>query len=262
MRIYLINLDRAPERLQYMQKAFDEAGLEFTRIPAVDGKQLSDQEISRVVSGESYLGWLTHGEVACFLSHRLCWEAIANGDDEYGAVFEDDALLGGCAKELLLDSAWIPRDADIVKIDTARSRIFVDKAGKTVGDRFSVRRLRSAHVAGGAYIISRNSARRFLARSQTFSEAVDDFLYSSQTIVLGGVRIYQLDPALSIQRFFIGGERANEFPTSIEGREGKTRKRLGIIERAKLVAFKESHTAFNKLLCLLGKRERIVVEFK
>ena len=43
--IYLINLDRRPERLKNMQYQLDYLQLPFTRIPAIDGKHI-EQNIS------------------------------------------------------------------------------------------------------------------------------------------------------------------------------------------------------------------------
>jgi glycosyl transferase family 25 len=39
MMLFIVNLDRQPERLQRMAEIFGQFGLQFTRIPAVDGDQ-------------------------------------------------------------------------------------------------------------------------------------------------------------------------------------------------------------------------------
>jgi glycosyl transferase family 25 len=263
VKAYLINLDRAEDRLSAMSKAFAAAGVEFTRVPAIDGKQLSDEEMSRVVAGEGRWGWLTPTEIGCFLSHRLCWQAIADGADPYGAVFEDDMLFGEQAGEVLSAISWIPDDADIIKLETAGSRIYVDKTNRaTVGGR-SIQRLRWAHYCAGGYILSRNAARCLLQENISFKESVDDVLFSLETIAAGNSKICQLVPAACIQRSRNKSDPWDALlPSSIEGREQKSMKRLGVAERARLVAFKESQSAINKLLTLLGRRERIVVEFK
>lgn len=263
MKVYLINLDRAEDRLLAMSKAFAEAGVEFTRIPAIDGKQLSDEKISSVVSEESYWGRLTPGEVGCFLSHRLCWQAIAEGDQPFGAVFEDDMLLGTRAGEVLSTISWMPNDADIVKLETAGSRIYLDKVVETQTGGCSIQRLRSSHYCAGGYILSRGAARRLLDDSQTFSEPVDDVLFSLRSVAAGNFVMYQIVPAICMQRSRNMSNPADAMlPSSIEGRERKTMKQLSFGERARLVAFKESQSAINKLFTILGKRECIVVEFK
>src|SRR5690606_15402798 len=127
LQVYLINLDRATERLAHMQQAFNAAGIAFTRISAVDGRTLSEEDLKRFQTAEGYWGWLTPGEIGCFLSHRLCWQTILDGNDNYAAIFEDDVLVGEEAEAILTSSAWIPADADIVKLESAGSRIYVDR---------------------------------------------------------------------------------------------------------------------------------------
>jgi glycosyl transferase family 25 len=38
VRIYVLNLDRSPERLQTFMRSFEPLGLDVVRVPAVDGK--------------------------------------------------------------------------------------------------------------------------------------------------------------------------------------------------------------------------------
>ena len=44
LKIFLINLDSRPDRLAYVSKQLDELGLDFIRISAVVGKDLSLKE--------------------------------------------------------------------------------------------------------------------------------------------------------------------------------------------------------------------------
>lgn len=47
MKVLLINLDRATDRLERMRRVFGEAGIEFERVSGVDGSQLSAEELER-----------------------------------------------------------------------------------------------------------------------------------------------------------------------------------------------------------------------
>jgi glycosyl transferase, family 25 len=42
MQVYVINLDRRPDRLAEISQRLDALGLTFTRVPAVDGLTLPD----------------------------------------------------------------------------------------------------------------------------------------------------------------------------------------------------------------------------
>ena len=262
MQVYLINLDRATERLAHMQQAFDAAGISFTRISAVDGHALSDSDIKRFQSREGYWGWLTPGEIGCFLSHRLCWQAIADGDDRYGIIFEDDMLLGADASSLLSNNLWIPDDADVIKMEAACIPTYIDCKGINLSKGRELNRLRFSHYCSGAYIISTSTAKILLKKSKSFSEPIDEFIFNVASPIFSKLKIYQMVPALCIQqRYHLSAFQEAMLDTSIPGRtkarnmKFKLRYRWGKIVR-------ELHSGLNKLLCRLGKRERIVVDFK
>jgi GR25 family glycosyltransferase involved in LPS biosynthesis len=37
-KIYCINLDRSPDRWRFMREQFEQLGLDYERVPAIDGK--------------------------------------------------------------------------------------------------------------------------------------------------------------------------------------------------------------------------------
>ena len=46
--IYLINLDRRPDRLKSMKAQLDLLNLPFTRYPAIDGKKVKEAKIDKI----------------------------------------------------------------------------------------------------------------------------------------------------------------------------------------------------------------------
>ncbi len=96
--VYLINLDRRTDRRSNMEMIFGELGVDYERLPAVDGKRdLSDTYLAehniRMMADftEPYHGRpLKLGEIGCFLSHYNIWQdVLAKGYDDV-IVFEDD----------------------------------------------------------------------------------------------------------------------------------------------------------------------------
>lgn len=65
--IYLINLDRRPDRLARMQNIFESYDLHVQRFSAVDGKQLTT-ETKQALFGP-YPVRMTNGSIGCLLSH-------------------------------------------------------------------------------------------------------------------------------------------------------------------------------------------------
>ena len=96
MKSFVINLDRAPERLADTAKLFAGAGLAFERVPAVDARTLSPAELrAECPPVRFYLAnarRVRRGEIACALSHRKCWRAAFEGGEAVAAVFEDDVF--------------------------------------------------------------------------------------------------------------------------------------------------------------------------
>jgi glycosyl transferase family 25 len=87
MKAYLINLDRSPERLAFMQAQFDALGLEVERVPGIDGRG----NIPERWRLQFQCGPLTSGEAACYASHLLVAEKLLASDQPCALVLEDDA---------------------------------------------------------------------------------------------------------------------------------------------------------------------------
>ena len=94
MENYLINLDRAPERLEATRRLFESAGLSFTRVPGVDAQKLSSADLKRLCPPFRFYIANAHrakgGDIACTQSHRKCWKTAFAGKARLAAVFEDD----------------------------------------------------------------------------------------------------------------------------------------------------------------------------
>lgn len=104
----VINLRRNPDRLARFTKAYERSdltGVPLERVEAVDGAQLSDATLQRLLTPDA-LGRLrsmresgfrqahqdlTPGAVGCYMSHAQVWRTLASSDAPYAFVFEDDA---------------------------------------------------------------------------------------------------------------------------------------------------------------------------
>lgn len=183
MDVYLINLDRSPERLTEMTRRL--AGIDFIRFPAVEGMALPDQS-----------GPLSKGEVACLMSHRSVWSALLASDASCACILEDDALLGDGFRDFVASSEWLPATFDLIKLETFPGPCLLGEAESRYRGR-SVHRLRSAHLGSAAYIISRAGAEKALATVQAFDAPVDVAIFGK--VAARGLATYQVVPALCRQ---------------------------------------------------------------
>ncbi len=203
MKCYLINLDRSADRLIQMEREFSRYGLAFTRVAGVDGRLLKQEELEAVTA--RVRRWeipIPPAEIGCFLSHRKCLEIIANGEDEFAAIFEDDIILSHEAQKILSGSGWIPADADIVKIETFNTVILVDVSSKIQDTEYRYARLLSKHLCAGGYIVSRNAARRMLTFMDVISVPIDNLMFDPAYEMFAGLNIYQVFPAVCKQQGF------------------------------------------------------------
>jgi glycosyl transferase family 25 len=197
MKVMVINLDRAPERLERIRTIFNAAGVPFERMRAVDGRELTQAEIDRWRQGEPRFYLLGPGETGCFLSHRQCWE-IAARTGEPVVIFEDDIHLGRDAAELLGDPSWIPADAHLIKIDTHLRTTMVDREYISIPSQRRLSRLRAMHVAAAGYVVTPAGASLLLDRTSSFSDPVDQFMFNPKSSIFDIIVTYQMIPAISV----------------------------------------------------------------
>src|SRR3569833_667500 len=74
MRIYLINLERRPDRLAAMTARAEGLGSALERVEAVDASTLEPATVNRWFENGGPLGEIPHGNKAYLLSHRLAWQ--------------------------------------------------------------------------------------------------------------------------------------------------------------------------------------------
>lgn len=231
--IVLINLDRNPERLEMMKTNFQRLGLDFLRIPAVDGKTLSEdvfEQYAKARPRASLVGKWTKGKVGCNMSHRKAWAIAANSEFPYTAIFEDDIWMSDALKNFLTDISWIPKDADVIRLEsTAFMKCLLSKSKvKSFDGRFIQRLLpnksKNAFALGtGAYIIKKEAAKFVLDAPEDWFVYTDRSLFDHKTSLLAPkITSYQINPACCIQdKFYHENEADIVHPSEIETLENK-----------------------------------------
>lgn len=89
--IYVINLDRRPEKWKRMQSLLKGVGIKGSRFSAIDGLGISD-ETQKELAG-NYPVRMLKGEVGCLLSHVSVIKDAIDRDFNLIWVFEDDIEL-------------------------------------------------------------------------------------------------------------------------------------------------------------------------
>lgn len=219
MQVYVINLERNPERFVFISKRLEELKINFNRIDAVDGHALSEQFIEEFrENSKRSKGWLK-GQVGCFLSHRIAWQKIVDNDSEYGLVLEDDLHISSHLKSFIYDFKWIPKEADIVRIESTTNWVKLTNKAR-VNDR-ELSLIYNDSWGAGAYIISKEAAASLLRQAPKIWLPADTYIFvKSMSRVASGLKIYQLTPALVCQDKYAEGvvetDQLKKFDSEIE----------------------------------------------
>jgi glycosyl transferase family 25 len=197
--IYVINLDRAPERLAHAEKELAGQGLSLHRVPAVDGAALGEAEVARVydanASRAAYHVPMQRGEIGCFLSHRRAWEVyLRESAAPFAVILEDDAAFRGPLSPVLaaLHAANLP-PWDIIKLWATKKRFVRDVAALGSGGRLVREPVISKRTVG--QIVSRAGAARLLARTLPIRRPIDVQLQYPWEL---GIEVLTIQPSLVV----------------------------------------------------------------
>jgi len=261
VKVFVINLDRNPDRLNHCVEQFSACGLTFERVAAVDGKMLSDEFVDGIKLDEHWPK-PSKAEFGCFMSHRICWQNLLDSGEDFAAIFEDDVYLSNDAHRLISNSDWIPKYVSILKIETFNTKTYFDRWYKCNVLGRNLLKTKSFQPGTGGYIISRELARKFLNQTENYMPApIDHYLFDPLLFSVGRDSIYQLFPAVCAQELNIYPD-SSKLGSSIEDRSVRDmirNKRGGIGTWAKIL--RETKKGLHKLKILYGQR-RMVVPFK
>ncbi len=160
--VYLINLDRAPDRLALMEAMLSDLSLPFERVSAIDGKSL--QFPTADFCERSYT--MRHGrrrnqaEVGCYLSHIACAHKLLASSAEHALVLEDDAVLPDDIHDIVNGAIEAGDDWDILRLSSVNSgkkHVF-----RQIAPRRSLAISLTREKGSGAYVINRRAATWFV----------------------------------------------------------------------------------------------------
>lgn len=162
VRIYVVNLDRSPQRLEEITKQLSKFGLSFQRIAATDGKlatpaqkALLDEKNYQRKHGKTSLP----GELGCYLSHVDAIREFLKSDDLFAVILEDDAMIENGFVHVLQHLAQHSGQWDMVKLSGVHSGTPVTVQRINDDHRLSV--MFSKCTCSSAYMINRHAAQAY-----------------------------------------------------------------------------------------------------
>lgn len=279
MKCYLVNLDKTPDRLAFIEEQFDyllagvpEGSMELVRVSAVDAAELDEQTIAKYYEKDHYsfnarffpnvlsASGMTRGEIACFLSHRKCWQKIVEAREDYAVVLEDDIIFSDTAGQFFSETAWIPEDADIIKLEVLTRKIITGIEPVTQFQGKEILRLYSSSLGTAAYVISRKTAEKLLQMTERFFIPVDHFMFSTFFPYFYEFICYQVVTAVCIQDIEFRGSRCvyrSTIHTEKEKFSRRIRKLMGTGAKVK----RELIRIFLQIKSRFGLRKKVLNVF-
>jgi GR25 family glycosyltransferase involved in LPS biosynthesis len=206
MQIFLINLERAKDRRDFMVSQIRQQLPDATvkRALSVDVKVPGWQ----MPEGAKPGGWksdrwnLTASDIDIFRRHIDCWQKIA-ASGSAGLVLEDDLLFSsefGKGVKALFQS----QKQGIFRLDATAKPLLLGPASALTAD-FTVSRVLSLAASAAAYYVDPETANA-LVKSARVERTLDDFLFDPHPHLRGArghsLPIFQLEPALAVQAQF------------------------------------------------------------
>jgi glycosyl transferase family 25 len=159
LHTWVINLDRAPERLARIRAQLDRLGLPWTRLAAVDARALTPEQAATLdepAYRRKHGKTPAPGELGCYLSHHEVMRRFLAGEAEFALVLEDDVLLEPSLPAVLQGLLAHPDRWDMVKLSAVHSGTPVPVLEVAPGHRLAVMLTRC--TGSSAYLINRRAA--------------------------------------------------------------------------------------------------------
>lgn len=148
-------------------------------MPAVNGREVMQTGGAKVLHGNRhtppYPFAMGPGEVGCFLSHRKCWQDIADGPDPYVLIAEDDLVIDPAPwdRAIALVAAHATEESFIRLPAKERERRAAVLAQNGEATLFLPRVIGLQTVC---QVVGRAAARRLLAATEHLDRPVDTTL--------------------------------------------------------------------------------------
>jgi glycosyl transferase family 25 len=203
--VFVINLDRRTDRRERIAAHLEERGVAWQRVAGYDASGASEAELAGTIAQRGPLGPLGFGDRACTVSHTLAWQTFLEMEKARYALFlEDDIYLGSDIAATLASDEWVPAATDAIKLEkynSGPSRLLLGPViGRTPGGR-DLRLMRSRHVGGGAYLLSRRGAESAMQWRGRMRVPVDHFLFNDTVSpVMKRLRPLIVAPPMATQR--------------------------------------------------------------
>jgi glycosyl transferase family 25 len=187
--IFVINLDRSPERLRKISERLRQLDLTYERVPAIEGATLTDA-VRAGFNPKRLSHRYSDYAVACYLSHLRALAIISERAIPCGIVLEDDAVFDAGFKAWTEPAIPLPAGVEILKLEGFGAA----NSPKLKVSRYAGRTIQFSYKPSGgaaAYLITLEGARRALRELKIMRGLLDCDLFAYWRT---GIGVHEADP--------------------------------------------------------------------
>ncbi|MBB3289952.1 MULTISPECIES: glycosyltransferase family 25 protein [unclassified Rhizobium] len=162
--VYLINIDRAAERLAEIRRQSDEFGFRFERIDGIDGALIPrDQwvDVDHDRFQRRHGRTILPGEYGCYRSHLQALRQFLASDDSMAVIIEDDVALDADFLARAMAAKDAAPTADLIKLVNHRWNGFCAMMRSRKGDIVG-RCLFGPQGSTACYLVTRHGAEKIV----------------------------------------------------------------------------------------------------
>jgi glycosyl transferase family 25 len=180
--IFVINLDRRPDRMKFMARQLEAMGLNWQRVAAHDMQTVDDDYLAREVALKGHRIAMGRGSQCCALTNFDIYRRIVDEDLPAAFILQDDVELSPDIAPFMASLDWLPDGINVVQFEKygrERSRRLVGPAlGKLPVAEHSLHRLHSRTAGAACYLLTRHGAERILKQKPVLDKPIDHILFS------------------------------------------------------------------------------------
>lgn len=184
--VFVISLDRATERREYMRNLVSDLGFNATIISAIDGKNLRPEQRARYKSERArrvYGCEMSDNEIACYLSHLSIYSKMVERRIDAALILEDDISCVSNLKSIVEDVLKLPESSwQVVRLQSSKTVVSHPRDARGIGEHLTqigerdIFRLKVSVLGGCAYLIRLGAARAMLRRGEHIDMPIDQTL--------------------------------------------------------------------------------------
>lgn len=202
--VFVINLDRRPDRMAFMADQLRALGLDWHRVPAHDMQSVDAARLAQEVAPDRHIRDMGPGSQCCALTNFDIYRRIVAEDLPAALILQDDVELSADLAPFAASLDWLPPGVDLVQFEKYGKQHSTRLMGPPVGAMpvagRALRRLYSRTGGAACYLITKAGAARVLDRKPVLRMPIDHFLFSPNlSPVFSDLNVHVVTPALARQ---------------------------------------------------------------